>query len=527
MIHGATAPQAAVPGATGFNTFAGTQNIFAGTQVARRRQSGESAPEMRTTAALFRLLWRRTDTLVIHRIRKLALKALLAHVSGLVFLFAGQGALAQAPPSISGNVIDSSGAPIFGAVVTVQGSDGGSHMTITNSNGSYRISSLTPGNYNVKISAEGFSDWTASNVPASITPESKPLRAVMKVAPAVTSVTVGLPPEQVAEQQLKQEVKQRVAGLIPNFYVTYEPHPAPLTPRQKLHLGLRTLFDPATFAAAGITAGIQQNNHSFYQYGQGTEGFAKRFGAEYATAAAGVLFTSVLADSVLHQDPRYFYSGKGSTGRRVWYAVKSAFRAKGDNGKWQPPYASLIGDVAAAEITQTYRPDPRTQYTLIGRTLLFRTVGLVGLNLFEEFLLKKLTTHTPQLPAAANELVLHEGTPVTLIVVNGFNAQAATAGQTVTFVLAQDLTLNGKVLARTGDVAKGAVTEVSAGNTPAQPGRVALQHVMLRAGNINIPLRSSQIRGAAGPVQQKQLPGSGRVEVTLFVAENVAFPQNQ
>ena len=58
----------------------------------------------------------------------------------------------------------------------------------------------------------------------------------------------------------------------------------------------------------------------------------------------------MLADSVLHQDPRYFYSGQGTKAQRAWYAIESAFRAKGDNGKWQPPYAGLIGAIAAAEI---------------------------------------------------------------------------------------------------------------------------------------------------------------------------------
>lgn len=465
--------------------------------------------------------------MVIERVRKLLLKALLAQLSALAVLSSGHCALAQSTSAIYGAVTDSTGAPMLGAVVTVKGSDGSSYTTVTDNTGSFQISSLRPGNYSVRISAAGFSDWTASKVTASMTSESKPLRAVMQVAPAVTSVTVGLPPQEIAQQQVKEELKQRVAGVIPNFFVTYEPHPAPLTPRQKFHLGLRTLLDPATFAAAGITAGIQQKNNGYYQYGQGTEGFAKRFGAEYATAATGVLMTSVIADSVLHQDPRYFYSGKGSTAQRAWYAVKSAFRAKGDNGKWQPPYAGVIGYVAAAEIGQTYRPDPRTQYTLIGRTLLFRSVGLVGLNLFEEFVLKKLTTHTPDVQPAAPAPVLREGTPVRLIAVNSFGAEGATAGQTVTFVLAQDLTLNGKVVARTGAVATGRVIQISAGNAAGEAGSVALGEVTLRTGKAAIPLRSSQVRGGAGPVQQKQLPGSGKVELTLFVAENVAFPLSQ
>lgn len=437
------------------------------------------------------------------------------------FVLAAQCALAQETGSIQGKVTDTSGAPILGAVVTVTEA-GTSRTTATDGQGAFRISSLPPGNYNVKISANGLADWSASNVPASSEPESKPLLAVMRVAPAVTTVTVGLPPQEVAQAQLKQEEKQRVLGVLPNYYVAYESHPAPLSPKQKFHLGMKVLFDPVTIAATAITAGVQQQRKSYYQYGQGTEGFAKRFGAEYATAADAILITSVLADSVLHQDPRYFYSGKGSVPQRAWYAVESAFRAKGDNGKWQPPYAGLIGSIAAAEIAQTYHPDPRTQYTLIGRTLLFRFSGLMAVNLFEELLLKKLTTHTPK-DESANLPVLREGTPVSLIAVTGFGAQGALTGQTVTFVLAQDLVQDGKMLAKAGDIASG----TAAAENPGDPTTVALQHVMLRAGKVDVPLRGNQVRGAAAPVQYKALAGSGKLEFTLFVAEDVKFPSTQ
>jgi hypothetical protein len=428
---------------------------------------------------------------------------------------------------IQGKVTDTSGAPILGAVVTVHGTDGILQMTVTGGDGAFQISSLAPGTYSVKISASGLSDWSAANVPASIAPESKPLLAVMHVALAVTTLTVGLSPEEVAAEQLNQEVKQRVLGVLPNYYAAYEDHPAPLSPKQKLHLGLKVLLDPATFAAVGIAAGIQQKRNSYYQYGQGSEGFAKRFGAEYATAADSVLITSVVANSVLHQDPRYFYSGKGTTAQRVWYALKSAFRAKGDNGKWQPPYSGLIGSIAAAEISQTYHPGSRTQYTLLGRSLMFRFVGLMGLNLAEELFLKELTTHTPKGQSAANVFVLREGIPVTLIAVDDLGTQGARAGLTVTFVLAQDLRQSGRVLARAGDIASGLVTRVSTENTPGGVRSVALQDVTLRAGNVRVPLRSSQVRGAATPVRYKELPGSGKLEITLFVAQNVEFPETQ
>ncbi|PWU07836.1 MAG: hypothetical protein C5B51_08910, partial [Terriglobia bacterium] len=284
------------------------------------------------------------------------------------------------------------------------------------------------------------------------------------------------------------------------------------------------LFDPTTFAAAGITAGIQQSLNSYHQWGQGSEGFSKRFGAAYGTAATNLMVTSVLAESAFHQDPRYFYSGQGTKAQRAWYAVESAFRVKGDNGKWQPPYAGVSGAIAAAELSQLYYPGSRTQYTLLGRSLMFHFAGLIALNLGEEFLFKKVTRHAPEAAAAANAPVLREGSPVALIAVDGLSAGGVTAGQKVTFVLAEDLTQSGKVLAHAGDVASGEVADVPAANFPSDPRGIALQRVTLRAGAVNVPLRSSRAPGVAGPAQYKELPESGKVEVTLFVAQSVPFP---
>jgi hypothetical protein len=447
-------------------------------------------------------------------------------LTALVILFAGRCAVAQATGSIQGKVTDSSGAPILGAVVAIQGADGNAHLTVTDIEGAFQMVSLPPGNYKVNISASGLSDWTAPNVPVSTTPELQPLLAVMQVAPSVTTVTVGLSPKEVAQEQLKHETKQRVMGVIPNYFVAYEKNAAPLSPKQKFNLTFKTLIDPATFASVGITAGIQQSRNSYRQFGQGSEGFAKRFGAAYGSAATNLLITSVIGDSVLHQDPRYFYSGQGTKKQRAWYAIKSAFRAKGDNGKWQPPYAGVAGAIAAAEISDQYYPGSRTQYTLLGRSLMFHFVGLIGLNLGEELFLKRLTSHAPAV-SAVNPPVLREGTPVTLIAVQGFDGQAPTVGQTVIFVLAEELTQSGKVLATTGDVASGLVTQVNAGSTSGGTGSIALQNLALRAGNINVPLRSNQVRGATTPVQYDILPGSGKVEVKLFVAANVEFPEKE
>ncbi|MBV8530950.1 MAG: hypothetical protein JO104_06505 [Candidatus Eremiobacteraeota bacterium] len=296
-----------------------------------------------------------------------------------------------------------------------------------------------------------------------------------------------------------------------------------MSPKQKLHLGVRTLVDPTTFAGAGIAAGIQQAMNSYHQYGQGAEGFAKRFGAAYATGASATLITSVLADSVFRQDPRYFYSGRGTARQRAWYAVKSAFLTRGDNGKFQLPYAELAGTIAAAELSQAYLPGSRTQYTLIGRSVMFHFAGLIGLNMAQEFLLKKRTTNKPPDRLAEHGPVLREGTPVSLIAVEGFSRETGASGKTVRFVLAQDLSVDGTVVAKSGDVASGQVDDVSEGNTPNQASSVALENVELQASNLNVPLRTNQLRGVVSPMQYKELPDCGKLEVTLFVAHDMRF----
>jgi hypothetical protein len=449
-----------------------------------------------------------------------------ASATFVLIWFAGAAIAQQEGGFIHGKASDESGAPVYGALVSIEDANGSRYTTVSDDKGVFRISSLAPGKYRVKVSASGFSDWTASNVAASGAPESEALLAVLQVAPQETAVTVGLPPEEIAAEQIHHEMKQRTLVVLPNFYVSYENHPSSLSAKLKFHLALRLLVDPTTIAAAGITAGIQQAKNSYWEWGQGGEGYAKRLAAAYGTAAHNLLITSGLAASILHQDPRYFYSGRGTVARRAWYALESAFRTKGDNGKWQPPYAGLIGGIISAEISNTYYPGHRTQYSLLGRSMMFHFVGLVAVNLGQEFVLKKLTSHKAELQSAANA-VLREGTPVRLIAAHGFSAEEAQAGRPVSFILAEELIVNGAVLARAGDIASGQVRQVSGAEVSGGAIRVMLDGVTLRAGKTDVPLRASQARGGAERLQYRELPESGKIELTLFVAKDVEFPEGR
>ena len=87
-------------------------------------------------------------------------------------------------------------------------------------------------------------------------------------------------------------------------------------------------------------------------------------------------------------------------------------------------------------------------------------------------------------------------------------------GRTVDFILAEELIVDGKVLARAGDIASGQVGQVNRAQVSGEAISVTLERVMLRAGNVNVPLRSSQARGGAGPQQCRKLPESGKIELT-------------
>ncbi|HEX4164788.1 MAG TPA: carboxypeptidase-like regulatory domain-containing protein [Bryobacteraceae bacterium] len=442
----------------------------------------------------------------------------------LLTLLAIASATAQRLGVIQGTVSDTSGASIFGAVVSVQSPDGNRHTTATAQDGSFVISSLPPGNYSVTISADGLSDWAANDVPST---GSSFLVAVLNVAPSVTSVTVGLSPQEVATEQLKRAETQRTFAVIPNFFVTYDRHPAPLSAKQKLQLGFRTVTDPAIFGAALVTAGIEQGQNSYRQFGQGAEGYAKRFGAQYGTAVDGIFLGGVVMDSIFHQDPRYFYSGRGTRLDRLRYALKASFLVKGDNGRWQFPYGDLTGTFAAAEVTQAYLPDPRSQESLLLRSLAFHYAGRLALSLGEEFLLKKFTSHAPADKLAKNVPTLTEGTPVSLIAVDGLTTEGAIPGQRVSFVLAQDLTAEGKVFASTGTVASGQVGRVGTAKLGGTSSSIELVNISLRAGASDIPLRSNQARGITGPMQCKELADSHKIVVTLYVAANVRVPESE
>lgn len=159
-----------------------------------------------------------------------------------------------------------------------------------------------------------------------------------------------------AAEQLKEQEHQRILGVIPNFNTSFVHDAAPLSPKQKFELAWKSSTDPFVFAAAAIDAGYSQLTNDFPGYHQGMEGYAKRFGASYADTADGALWGNAILPIVLHQDPRYFRLGTGTVKHRLGYAMAMTVVCKGDNGKWEPSYSNVLGNMISGGISNLYYP---------------------------------------------------------------------------------------------------------------------------------------------------------------------------
>jgi hypothetical protein len=95
--------------------------------------------------------------------------------------------------------------------------------------------------------------------------------------------------------------------------------------------------------------------------------------------------------SLLHQDPRYFYKGTGTTKSRIRYALMHPFVCKGDNGTWQPNYSTLGGDLASSAISNAYHPNSNRGAGLVFTNFAIATAERAAASLAQEFLLRKFT----------------------------------------------------------------------------------------------------------------------------------------
>jgi hypothetical protein len=262
-------------------------------------------------------------------------------------------------------------------------------------NGRFAFGEVPPGAFQLTVSSIGFVTQVISGVlKPGDSLEEPPIILVLEAA--ISQVRVTATQQEIALAQLREEEKQRIFGVIPNYYVTYVPHAPALTTRQKYDLAWKSSIDPVTFGIAAVFAGVEQATNSFSGYGQGAQGYAKRFGADYADSFIGTMIGGAVLPSLFKQDPRYFYKGTGTTRSRVLYAVSMSVICKGDNGRWQVNYSGILGGLAAGGISNLYYPaSNRDGAALTFENALIGIAGSAVQNVFQEFVVRKLTPKIP------------------------------------------------------------------------------------------------------------------------------------
>jgi hypothetical protein len=297
---------------------------------------------------------------------------------------------AAKPGNIVGTILDQSGTVTPGAVVRLTSEDKSfSQQVVSGDNGQFSFSKVPSGPFRISVTSAGFAGEAFSGELAPGQTFLVP-PIVLSIATVVTAVDVKVDPVEVATEEVKEELHQRVLGFIPNFYVTYREDAAPLTTKLKFQLAWKSSIDPITLAGTAVLAGLQQAGDQYPDFGQGAQGYGNRFGAAYADVLASTFLSGAVFPTFLKQDPRYFYKGSGTTRSRIWRAVGNSIRCKGDNGNWQVNYSNIAGSFAGAAVASTYYPTKNQGSVILSNG--FIRMGESSLaGVLQEFVVKRFT----------------------------------------------------------------------------------------------------------------------------------------
>jgi len=228
--------------------------------------------------------------------------------------------------------------------------------------------------------------------------------AIAQQSPAPTSSGASQPlnDSQKQKQAEEQENAQRVLGVLPQFGVTNQKSPRPLSSKEKFQLFYKSAFDPADFVVTGLEAGISQAQNSFASYGQGASGYGKRYGAAFTDQVSSEFFSNYLFPSLLHEDPRYYRLREGSFKRRFRHALVQEFITHKDSGGRTFAWSNTLGAVAAGSVSNAYYPTEDRGFGLTmsraGISILYGSLG--GLeNEFWPDIYRKIRHHGKQASA--------------------------------------------------------------------------------------------------------------------------------
>jgi hypothetical protein len=191
----------------------------------------------------------------------------------------------------------------------------------------------------------------------------------------------------VQHEQQTGTSKDRIFWTMPNFLTVEDAdNIPPLSSGQKFKVVGRSLIDPSEFVLIGFVAGLGQASNSDPSYGQGAQGYAKRYGTAYGDNAIENFMASAVLPSLLHQDPRYYQLGRGGFRRRAGHAIERVFITRSDSGNRQFNYSEIFGSGIAASIsTYSYHPSQDRNFGTVASVWGTQIGWDVGTYMIKEF----------------------------------------------------------------------------------------------------------------------------------------------
>lgn len=188
-----------------------------------------------------------------------------------------------------------------------------------------------------------------------------------------------------ADSDTQGSGRGRILGFIPAYGLVEEgSHPTSLTAGQKFKLASQYI-NPYTFVFVAAEAGVNQARNHPSDFGQGAEGYAKRYGAGFADGLSDGLFVTGVYPSLLHQDPRYYRLGDGGLSRRTWYAASRILVTRQDSGRKQFNFSEVLGSFSSATLAMTYYPESQRDVSDVLERAAVQFAFDAGFNVLKEF----------------------------------------------------------------------------------------------------------------------------------------------
>jgi hypothetical protein len=158
-------------------------------------------------------------------------------------------------------------------------------------------------------------------------------------------------------QKDTKRTNDRMFYVMPNYLtVDNQSHVTPISSKEKFVITASGTFDPYEFVIVGVVSGIRQADNAYPAFGQGIEGYSKRYGTAFADQVDGNIMVGAVYPSILKTDPRYFRLGRGGFVHRFSYGISRIFVTRTDSGGSMFNVPEFAGNATAIAISNVYYP---------------------------------------------------------------------------------------------------------------------------------------------------------------------------